>query len=96
MYSAFDVLDQLKNAGVTVGVEGDNLTLYPGDRVPTDLIPVIREAKADIIRHIQHAGPFSAVALSWPMTHEQNVEVARLVLEESWRYLTAKRHVLEA
>jgi len=44
-----DVLDAIRAAGVTVTVDGDRLVLTPGAKVPPELMPIIRERKAEII-----------------------------------------------
>ena len=43
------LLHQLHEAGVKVTLDGSELVLIPGSRVPADLVPALRRHKAEII-----------------------------------------------
>ena len=52
MNNAATLLDQLHEAGVSVTLDGSELVLVPGDRVPAELIPALREHKAEVMAHL--------------------------------------------
>ena len=46
---AVELLKELEILGVSVSVDGDEVVLRPGSRVPSDMIPPLRQAKAEIL-----------------------------------------------
>ena len=49
MTNAVTLLDQLQEAGVKATIDGSDLFLVPADRVPAEMIPALKEHKADIM-----------------------------------------------
>ena len=46
MTQAAELLEQLQSFGVSVSVDQDELVLRPGNKVPADLLPEVRQHKA--------------------------------------------------
>ena len=46
MTQAIELLEQLRSCGVSVSVDQDELVLRPGNKVPADLLPEVRQHKA--------------------------------------------------
>jgi hypothetical protein len=46
---AVDILDTIQKLGITVYINGDRLVCEPGSKVPLELVPEIRQHKAEII-----------------------------------------------
>ncbi|MCH7705990.1 MAG: ABC transporter substrate-binding protein [Chloroflexi bacterium] len=51
-----------ENLGVEVTVDGDEVVLRPGSRVPSDMIPPLRQAKAEILALLTHVPDYSITA----------------------------------
>ena len=49
---AVGILQRLHSFGVSVTLEGDQLAVRPGSKVPPELVPQIREHKAEIVSHL--------------------------------------------
>lgn len=58
MGTATQIIETLTQLGVTLRANGDRLRLEPASKVPADLLPHIRQAKAEIL-----------AALSKPVQH---------------------------
>ena len=48
-----DILHQLHQLGVTVGVSGDKVRLEPGSRVPKRLLEALRKDKAEVLAYLK-------------------------------------------
>jgi hypothetical protein len=46
---AVEILDSFKKLGITAYIKGDKLVVEPGSEVPRELVPEIRQHKAEII-----------------------------------------------
>lgn len=75
---ALSILDRLQEAGISVSVDGDDLVLNPGSKVPSDLLENIRLNKPQIMDALRQSKP---AVVSAPSAWHAN-EVARRVIEE--------------
>lgn len=58
---ATEILTALHDAGATARVNGDKLLVEPGNRVPAELVPEIREHKLEIMELVNQPPESSAV-----------------------------------
>lgn len=72
------ILDKLRELGISVRSEGDELVLTPGSKVPPQLIEPIKANKLQIMDVLRHSKP--AVVSAAPEWHAKEVE--RRVFEE--------------
>jgi len=49
MTPAGTIIEQIRSAGIVIDTAGENLVLFPPDRVPRDLIPELRRLKPEIM-----------------------------------------------
>ena len=77
MTQAAELLEQLQSFGVSVSVDQDELVLRPGNKVPADLLPEVRQHKAGIIEQLRPAGGGQAPPLNRAPQTEQ--ELRRLI-----------------
>ena len=75
---AVSILDRLREVGVTVRPDGDELVLKPGARIPPDLYGPIKANKPQIMDILRGSNP--PVVDASPEWHAH--EVARRVIEE--------------
>mgnify|MGYP001248068331 CR=1 FL=1 len=47
------LLGRLKDSGISVGVDGDHITLVPGTSVPPDVAKELREHKAEVLDYLK-------------------------------------------
>ena len=62
MTQAVEILEQLLSCGVSVSVDRHELVLRPGNKVPSDLIPEVRQCKPELMALLSHAWPPSDAA----------------------------------
>ena len=77
MTQAAELLEQLQSFGVSVSVDQDELVLRPGNKVPADLLPEVRQHKAGIIEHLRAVGDGQPPPLDRPPKTEK--ELRRLI-----------------
>jgi hypothetical protein len=73
MTQAIQLLEQLKSCGVSVSVDQDELVLRPGNKVPADLLPEVRQHKAGIIEQLRAVGDGQLPPLDRPPKTEQEL-----------------------
>ena len=73
MTQAAELLEQLQSFGVSVSVDQDELVLRPGNKVPADLLPEVRQHKAGIIEHLHAVGDGQPPPLDRPLGNEQEL-----------------------
>ena len=73
MTQAAELLEQLQSFGVSVSVDQDELVLRPGNKVPADLLPEVRQHKAGIIEHLRAVGDGQPPPLDRPPKTEQEL-----------------------
>ena len=73
MTQAIQLLEQLKSCGVSVSVDQDELVLRPGNKVPADLLPEVRQHKAGIIEQLRAVGDGQLPPLDRPPQNEQEL-----------------------
>ena len=73
MTQAIELLEQLRSCGVSVSVDQDELVLRPGNKVPADLLPEVRQHKAGIIDRLRAVGDGQAPPLDRPPKTEQEL-----------------------
>ena len=59
---AVELLKELETLGVSVSVDGDEMVLRPGGRVPTDMMGPLRRAKDEIMTLLTHVPDYSITA----------------------------------
>lgn len=93
-----EALARLHDAGVTVWVEGDRLGVRPMSKVPPDLVPTIRENKAEIIEALRGVGAamvtpsripgdrlaVAAVLMTMEPTSEEEAAYVRRLTGDGW------------
>lgn len=77
MTQAVELLEQLQSCGVYVTVDRDELVLRPGNKVPADLLPEVRQHKAEIMEQLRTVGDGQLPPLERPPQTEQ--ELRRLI-----------------
>ena len=65
---ATEILTALQEVGATARVDGDKLLVEPGNRVPAELVPEIREHKLEIMELVTQATTSSQVVPSTACT----------------------------
>ena len=73
MTQAAELLEQLQSFGVSVSVDQDELVLRPGNKVPADLLPEVRQHKAGIIEHLRAVGDGQPPPLDRPPKTDQEL-----------------------
>ena len=73
MTQAIQLLEQLQSCGVSVSVDQDELVLRPGNKVPADLLPEVRQHKAGIIEQLRAVGGGQLPPLDRPPKTEQEL-----------------------
>ena len=58
MQSVSDLLERLTSAGVTVAVDGPDIVLVPGVKVPFDLLPELKRRKPELLAWLEPSGAF--------------------------------------
>ena len=74
------MLEKLKRRRIAVSLDRDELVLRPGDKVPAELLPEVRQYKAEILAHLrreERVGDGQAPPEDRPQATEQ--ELRRLV-----------------
>lgn len=61
---AVELLKELEILGVEVTVDGDEVVLRPGARVPAEMLDPLRQAKADIMALLTYVPDYSITACS--------------------------------
>jgi len=59
---AAELLKELEILGVEVTVDGDEMVLRPGARVPSEMLDPLRQAKAEIMALLTHVPDYSSTA----------------------------------
>ena len=73
MTQAIELLEQLRSRGVSVFIDQDELVLRPGNKVPADLLPEVRQHKAGIIDRLRAVGDGQPAPLDRPPKTEQEL-----------------------
>jgi hypothetical protein len=73
MTQAIELLEQLRSCGVSVSVDQDELVLRPGNKVPADLLPEVRQHKAGIIEQLRDVDDGQPPPLDRPLRNEQEM-----------------------
>ena len=73
MTQAIELLEQLRSCGVSVSVDQDELVLRPGNKVPADLLPEVRQHKVGIIEQLRAVGDGQPAPLDRPPQNEQEL-----------------------
>ena len=73
MTQAIELLEQLQSCGVSVSVDQDELVLRPGNKVPADLLPEVRQHKAGIIEQLRAVGDGQPPPLDRPPKTEKEL-----------------------
>ena len=73
MTQAIELLEQLQSCGVSVSVDQDELVLRPGNKVPADLLPEVRQHKAGIIEQLRAVGDGQPAPLDRPPKTEKEL-----------------------
>ena len=73
MTQAAELIEQLQSFGVSVSVDQDELVLRPGNKVPADLLPEVRQHKAGIIEHLRAVGDGQPPPLDRPPKTDQEL-----------------------
>ena len=73
MTKAAELLEQLQSFGVSVSLDHGELVLRPGNKVPTDLLPEVRQHKAGIIERLRAVGDGHPPPLNRPPQTEQEL-----------------------
>ena len=73
MTQAIELLEQLRSGGVSVSLDHGELVLRPGNKVPTDLLPEVRQHKAGIIEQLRSLGDGHPPPLDRPLRNEQEL-----------------------
>ena len=73
MTNAIELLKQLRSFGVSVSLDHEELVLRPGNKVPADLLPEVRQHKAGIIEQLRAVGDGQAPPLNRPPKTEQEL-----------------------
>jgi len=59
---AAELLKELEILGVSASVDGDEMVLRPGARVPADMLGPLRQAKAEIMALLTYVPDYSVTA----------------------------------
>jgi len=73
MTQAIELLEQLRSCGVFISLDQDELVLRPGNKVPADLLPEVRQHKAGIIEQMRSLGDGHPPPLDRPLRNEQEL-----------------------
>ena len=63
---AAELLKELETLGVSVSVDGDEVVLRPGARVPSEMMGPLRQAKDEIMAMLTQVPDFNATACTCP------------------------------
>ena len=85
MMDAASLIERLDSLGISMTLEGEKLIARPKDRVPTDLIPVLKKHKPDLVQYLRRRGCQQDFHGAGPGQNE---------LQELVRRVKAERYVL--
>ena len=63
---AVELLQELETLGVSVSVDGDEMVLRPGARVPSEMMGPLRQAKEKIMAMLTYIPDYSITACTCP------------------------------